>query len=115
MMWTEFPLVEGETIQRRVKSTYLTIAEKSPPRDFSTIPQLRNFLAMIRTNNDVWRRQYIHEALTHLENAENEALPLNVRNMHFDIAGAKVWQLEGAPYSDPTLEYIRLFIQAKGV
>lgn len=97
--FVEEDLLPGETIKRRYKKTYPQIVAPARaskgPIDFSVCGQLQKMLMDKMFMFGGWKRDMLQDAFTHLSDAMNEGLPLEVRETHFDIAGSLVWNTDG--------------------
>ena len=94
--YTHYDKLEGETIQRIVSPQYHnTIKQtRTEPVDLSVCEQLIDELEQyLIPASDSWESIFLRYAQEHLRNAMNESLPQDVRETHFDIAGAKVWNV----------------------
>src|SRR5687768_9206409 len=93
---TKYEKLEGETVQRAVSPQYPNAVKhmRTEPVDLSVCQQLIDDLDnYIIPSVNMWEITFLRIAQEHLRNAMNEVLPQDVRETHFDIAGAKVWNV----------------------
>lgn len=88
---TEFPLIEGENVQRRLSNQYIARKNREDfrqnPVDFGVVAALQEYLRPY-----VGQHEMAQIASLHLTDAANEDLPKDIREEHFDLAGSAVWQ-----------------------
>lgn len=87
-------MIDGESIARRFREGYPEYAKKlrKKPVDFTVIPQLLEHLQRFPIRH-VWAQHAFLSVQQHLEDAANKQLPREIREQHFDIAGAILWQV----------------------
>lgn len=108
-------MVEGEKTQRVYRSGYPKYAKEHRPGpvNFSVIPQLR---LLIEPEIRGELPHYPELVLDHLDDAANEQLPVDVREQHFDIAGAIVWDcMFPRGFDESGARYMKLFVEANGI